>query len=248
MPLLQVNSLFKDFSGLKVLFGIDLKLEQGERHAVIGPNGAGKSTLFNVITGKYAPSRGTITFNGHDITGLPPHKIARLGLARSFQVTNIFRAMTVFENVRNGILSRNGRRYSIFPTLDRMGAISAETERILDLIALLDRKDELAGELAHGHQRALEIGMTISMDPELILLDEPTAGMSSNESRETVKLIEKVTEGKTLLIVEHDMDVVFSLANSITVICYGQVLASGSPEEIRNNQQVKDAYLGEERE
>jgi len=247
MPILQITRLFKDFSGLKVLLGIDLKLEQGERHAVIGPNGAGKSTLFNVVTGRYAPSRGTITFNGRDITGLRPHKIARLGLARSFQVTNIFRTMTVFENVRNAILSRNGRRYSIFPTLARMRDISEETERILDLIALLDRKDELAGELAHGHQRALEIGMTISVNPDLILLDEPTAGMSSKESRETVKLIEKVTEGKTLLIVEHDMDVVFSLANMITVICYGQVLAAGTPESIRKNQQVKDAYLGEER-
>jgi branched-chain amino acid transport system ATP-binding protein len=248
MPLLQVTDLFKDFSGLKVLFGIDLKLEQGERHAVIGPNGAGKSTLFNVITGKYVPSRGRITFKGQDITGLAPHKIARLGLARSFQVTNIFRAMTVFDNVRNAVLSRNGRRYSIFPTLARMRTISEETERILDLIELLDRKDELAGELAHGHQRALEIGLTIAMDPALILLDEPTAGMSSTESRETVKLIEKVTEGKTLLIVEHDMDVVFSIANGITVIYYGQVLAAGPPEAIRNDQQVKDAYLGEERE
>jgi branched-chain amino acid transport system ATP-binding protein len=248
MALLEVTNLFKDFSGLKVLFGIDLKLEQGDRHAIIGPNGAGKSTLFNVITGKYSPSRGKITFNGKNITGLPPHRIARLGLARSFQVTNIFQAMTVFENVRNAVLSRNGKRYSIFPSLARMRNISADTERILDQIGLLDRRDELAGELAHGHQRALEIGMTMAMDPVLILLDEPTAGMSSKESRETVTLIEKVTEGKTLLIVEHDMDVVFSLANVITVIYYGQVLASGSPEEIRNNQSVKDAYLGEERE
>jgi branched-chain amino acid transport system ATP-binding protein len=248
MPLLEVTNLSKDFSGLKVLFGIDLKLEQGERHAIIGPNGAGKSTLFNVITGKYAPSQGKISFKGHDITGLSPHKIARLGLARSFQVTNIFRAMTAFDNVRNAVLSQNGRRHSIFPTLDAMIPITEQTEQILDQIGLLDRKAELAGELAHGHQRALEIGMTIAMDPELILLDEPTAGMSSTESRETVKLIEKVTEGKTLLIVEHDMDVVFSIATRITVIYYGRVLASGSPEAIRNDQQVKDAYLGEERE
>ena len=248
MPLLEVTNLSKDFSGLKVLFGIDLKLEQGERHAIIGPNGAGKSTLFNVITGKYAPSQGKISFKGHDITGLSPHKIARLGLARSFQVTNIFRAMTAFDNVRNAVLSQNGRRHSIFPTLDAMIPITEQTEQILDQIGLLDRKAELAGELAHGHQLALEIGMTIAMDPELILLDEPTAGMSSTESRETVKLIEKVTEGKTLLIVEHDMDVVFSIATRITVIYYGRVLASGSPEAIRNDQQVKDAYLGEERE
>lgn len=248
MPLLEVTDLFKDFSGLKVLFGIDLKLEQGERHAIIGPNGAGKSTLFNVITGKYVPSRGKITFKGNDITGLPPHKIARLGLARSFQVTNIFRAMTVFENIRNAVLSRNGKRHTIFPSVAKMSTITDDTERVLGQIGLLDRKDDLAGELAHGHQRALEIGMTMAMDPELILLDEPTAGMSSKESREAVSLIEKVTEGKTLLIVEHDMDVVFSIANGITVIYYGQVLASGSPEAIRTDQRVKDAYLGEERE
>ena len=145
MPLLQITSLFKDFSGLKVLFGIDLKLEQGEKHAVIGPNGAGKSTLFNVITGKYVPSRGRIMFDGHDITGLPPHRIARLGLARSFQVTNIFRAMTVFGNVRNAVLSRNGKRYSIFTTLAGMRTISAETERVLDLIGLLDRQGRTRG-------------------------------------------------------------------------------------------------------
>ena len=152
MPLLEVTNLSKDFSGLKVLFGIDLKLEQGERHAIIGPNGAGKSTLFNVITGKYAPSQGKISFKGHDITGLSPHKIARLGLARSFQVTNIFRAMTAFDNVRNAVLSQNGRRHSIFPTLDAMIPITEQTEQILDQIGLLDRKAELAGELAHGHQ------------------------------------------------------------------------------------------------
>jgi branched-chain amino acid transport system ATP-binding protein len=248
MALLEVTDLYKDFGGLKVLFGINLRLEQGERHAIIGPNGAGKSTIFNVITGKYVPSRGKIAFNGRDITGLPTHRIARLGLARSFQVTNIFRTMTVFENMRNAVLSGNGIRHSVFSTLDRMSSIMEETERILAQIGLLDRKDELAGELAHGHQRALEIGLTIATDPVLILLDEPTAGMSSNETRETVKLIEHVTQGKTLLIVEHDMDVVFSLAHRISVIYYGEVLASGAPQEIREDQRVKDAYLGEERD
>lgn len=248
MALLEVKDLYKDFSGLKVLFGINLSLENEERHAIIGPNGAGKSTIFNVITGKYAPTRGRITFQGHDITGLPPHRITRLGLARSFQVTNIFRAMTVFENVRNAVLSRRAIRHSIFPALAKMKAVTEETERILDQIGLLDRKDEPAGELAHGHQRALEIGLTMAMDPVLILLDEPTAGMSLNETRETVRLIDTVTKGKTLLIVEHDMEVVFSLAHRISVIYYGEVLASGLPQDIRIDQRVKDAYLGEERE
>lgn len=156
--------------------------------------------------------------------------------------------MTVFENVRNAVLSRLGVRYSIYLTLGRLNRVTEETERILDQIGLLDRKDELAGELAHGHQRALEIGLTIAMDPVLVLLDEPTAGMSSNETKETVKLIERVTKGKALLIVEHDMEVVFSLADRISVIYYGQVLASGLPQDIRMDQRVKDAYLGEERQ
>lgn len=248
MALLEVKNLYKDFSGLKVLFGINLRVEEGERHAIIGPNGAGKSTIFNVITGKYSPTQGRVIFKGRDITGLPAHQIARLGLARSFQITNIFRGMTVFENVRNAVLSRLGVRYSIYPTLGRLNRVTEETERILDQIGLLDRKDELAGELAHGHQRALEIGLTIAMDPVLVLLDEPTAGMSSNETKETVKLIERVTKGKALLIVEHDMEVVFSLADRISVIYYGQVLASGLPQDIRMDQRVKDAYLGEERQ
>ncbi len=247
MAILELKDLYKDFSGLKVLFGIDLTLEQGEKHAIIGPNGAGKSTIFNLITGKYVPSRGKISFKGQDITGHSPHQINRLGLARSFQITNIFRTMTVFENIRNAVLSKNKIRLNIFSRLEKMNGITEETDRIRVQIGLAERKKELAGELAHGHQRALEIGLTLATDPELILLDEPTAGMSADETREAVKLIDRVTQGKTLVIVEHDMEVVFSLANRITVIYYGQVLASGPPEEIRNDQRVKDAYLGEEK-
>ena len=247
MAILELRDLQKDFSGLKVLFGINLTLEPGERHAIIGPNGAGKSTIFNLITGKYVPSRGKIFFKERDITGHSPHEISRLGLARSFQITNIFRQMTVFENVRNAVISKNKVRHNIFSRLSRMDGINEETERILAQIGLLERKSELAGELAHGHQRALEIGLTLATDPELILLDEPTAGMSTDETREAVKLIERITRGKTLVIVEHDMEVVFSIARKITVIYYGEVLASGPPEEIRNDQRVKDAYLGEER-
>lgn len=248
MAVLQVRDLHKDFGGLQVLSGIDLCLMEGDRHAIIGPNGAGKSTLFNLITGKYVPNRGKILFDGRDITGFPPHRIARLGMARSFQVTNIFRSMSVFENVRNAVLSRKGIRYQILSKLSGLSSVNEEVDTILSQIDLLDRKHVLAGELAHGQQRALEIGLTLAMDPKLILLDEPTAGMSSSESRETVELIEQVTKGRTLVIVEHDMDVVFRIAKHITVICYGKVLASGPPEEIRNDQRVKDAYLGEERD
>jgi len=247
MALLEIKDLQKDFSGLKVIFGIDLRVEQGERHAIIGPNGAGKSTLFNLITGKHVPSRGNIVFKGHDITGLSPHRILHLGVARSFQITNIFRSMTIFENFRNAILSRRKIPYNLFSSLSRMGGIVEETERAISLVGLLEKRNERAGELAHGHQRALEIGLTMAMDPELILLDEPTAGMSKSETMEMVQLIEKVTEGKTLIIVEHDMDVVFRLASRITVIYYGKVLASGPPEEIRRDPRVKDAYLGRER-
>lgn len=247
MAILEVKNLHKDFSGLKVLLGIDLSLEAGERHAIIGPNGAGKSTLFNLITGKYVPTRGQIFFDGRDITGFPPHRIARLGMARSFQITNIFRTMTVFQNVRNAVLSRKGIRYQVLSRLSSLTSVNEEVGSILSQIGLLDRRDVPAGELAHGQQRALEIGLTLAMDPKLILLDEPTAGMSSSESRDTVSLIERVTQGRTLVIVEHDMDVVFRIANRITVIYYGRVLASGPPQEIRNDQRVKDAYLGEER-
>jgi len=245
--ILELRGIYKDFEGLEVLFDINLEIREGERHAIIGPNGAGKSTLFNLITGKYLPSRGKVFLKGKDITGESPFKLNRMGMARCFQITNIFRTMTVFENVRNAILSKNKIRYNVFSRLSKMNGIAEETGKILAQIGLLERKDELAGELAHGHQRALEIGLTIATEPELILLDEPTAGMSAEETREAVKLIERVTEGKTLVIVEHDMEVVFSLANRITVIYYGQILASGAPEEIRNDQRVKDAYLGEER-
>jgi len=246
--ILELKGIYKDFEGLEVLFDINLGIREGERHAIIGPNGAGKSTIFNLITGKYLPSRGKIYFKGQDVTGTSPFKLNRSGLARSFQITNIFRTMTVFQNVRNAVLSKNNIHYNMFSRLSNMAEISSQTEKMLGQIGLLDRKDAIAGELSYGQQRALEIGLTIATDPELILLDEPTAGMSSEETREAVKLIERVTEGKTLVIVEHDMEVVFSIASRITVIYYGEVLASGPPGEIRQDQKVKDAYLGEERE
>lgn len=245
--ILDLQEIYKDFEGLQVLFDVNLGVQEGERHAIIGPNGAGKSTLFNLITGKYHPSRGRIFLKGEAITGANPFKLNRMGMARSFQITNIFRTMTVFENVRNAILSKNKIRYNMFSRLSRMDEINRQTEKVLHEIGLLQRKDDIAGELSYGQQRALEIGLTIATNPELILLDEPTAGMSSEETREAVKLIQRVTEGKTLIIVEHDMEVVFSIADRISVLYYGKILASGLPGEIRNDQRVKDAYLGEER-
>jgi branched-chain amino acid transport system ATP-binding protein len=245
--ILELKGIYKDFDGLQVLLDINLEVHERERHAIIGPNGAGKSTLFNLITGKYRPSRGRVFLKGEDITGSSPFKPARMGMARSFQITNIFRTMTVFENVRNAVLSKNKIHYNMFSRLSRMDDINRQTEEVLQEIGLLERKNNVAGELSYGQQRALEIGLTIATDPEIILLDEPTAGMSSEETREAVKLIRRVTEGKTLIIVEHDMEVVFSIADRISVLNYGKVLASGLPGEIRNDQKVKDAYLGEER-
>jgi len=236
--------VFDEFWALK---GVSLEVRKGETLGIIGPNGAGKSTLFNLITGKYRPSKGRIFLKGEAITGTNPFKLTRMGMARSFQITNIFRTMTVFENVRNAILSKNGVRYNMFSRLSKMDGINRQTEQVLSEIGLLERKNDVAGELSYGQQRALEIGLAIATDPEIILLDEPTAGMSTEETREAVRLIQRVTEGKTLIIVEHDMEVVFSIADRISVLNYGKVLASGLPGEIRNDQKVKDAYLGEER-
>jgi branched-chain amino acid transport system ATP-binding protein len=244
MSLLEVKNLHKDFSGLKVLTGINLSIEKGERHSIIGPNGAGKSTLFNVITGKYRPSMGRIFFDGEDITGLAPFKISRRGLARSFQIINIFPMMNVYQNVRNAILSKEKIRLNIFSRLERMDRIDQETLHVLESLGLIRIKDVLAGELSYGQQRALEIGIALATDPKLILLDEPTAGMTKVETKETVALIQNVTKGKTLVVIEHDMDVVFSISHRITVLYYGEILASGTPDEIRNSEMVKEAYLG----
>ena len=245
--ILELKGIYKDFDGLQVLFDINLGIREGECHAIIGPNGAGKSTLFNLITGKYLPSKGKIFFRGEDITRATPFKRNRMGMSRSFQITNIFRTMTVFENVRNAVLSKNKIRYNMYSRLSKMDEINRQTEKVLNEIGLFERKDNIAGELSYGQQRALEIGLAIATDPDIILLDEPTAGMSSEETREAVKLIQRVTEGKTLIIVEHDMEVVFSIADRISVLYYGKILASGLPSEIRNDQKVKDAYLGQER-
>jgi branched-chain amino acid transport system ATP-binding protein len=244
MSLLEVKDLHKDFSGLKVLTEINLSIERGERHSIIGPNGAGKSTLFNMITGKYRPSRGKIFFDGEDITGLSPYKISRRGLARSFQIINIFPIMNVYNNIRNAILSKNKIRLNPFLRLQKMERIGQETVNILETFGLIGLRDIPAGELSYGQQRALEIGIALATEPKLILLDEPTAGMSKEETRQTVALIQNVTKGKTLVMIEHDLDVVFSIADKITVLNYGEIIASGTPDEIRSNEKVKKAYLG----
>ncbi len=243
--MLEINQVHLSLGRLKVLNGLSLSVPAGQRHAVIGPNGAGKTTLFNLLSGRYRPQHGRVVFDGRDITGLPPHRINRLGLARSFQITNVFPGLSVFENVRQVVLARRGVRFDFLRRVDGFTQVADETMTVLGRIRLAGKRDVLAGELSYGEQRALEIGLTIASQPKLVLLDEPTAGMSADETREAIRLIDEVTRDHTLLIIEHDMEVVFSLADAITVINYGEILASGPPEEIRGHAKVREAYLGD---
>jgi branched-chain amino acid transport system ATP-binding protein len=245
MNILETKELYHDFKGLKVLFGVNLRVKEGERHAVIGPNGAGKTTLFNVITGTYRPSRGHVFFKGRDTTGARPYELNRLGMGRSFQITSTFARMTAFQNIRLAVLSKRGIRFQMFRQVDGMEEVTRETDEILKRIHLDKERNMPAGVLSYGKHRSLEISMALATDPGLVMLDEPTAGMSRDETHHAVELIRWLTEGKTLVIIEHDMDVVFSLADQITVLHYGQILATGPPDEIRKNQAVKDAYLGD---
>jgi len=242
---LHVKDIHKDFSGLKVLTGVDFTVREKERHAVIGPNGAGKTTLFNIISGKFKASSGAILFKGRDISGKPAHALNREGLSRSFQITNVFQELSVFDNIRSGVRSHRGLRYHFFRRPDRNREINERTQAIVEEVGLKDVMDMPVSALSYGQQRALEIGITLSTEPELILLDEPTAGMTREETGQAIRMIDRVTAGRTLIIIEHDMDVVFSLADTISVLHYGTILVSGKPDEIRNDQRVKDAYLGD---
>jgi len=245
MNILETKGLYHDFKGLEVLFDVNLQVQEGERHAVIGPNGAGKTTLFNVITGTYRPRRGKVFFKGKEITGAKPHELARLGMGRSFQLTSTFNRLTTFQNIRLAILSKKGIRFNLLRKVDKMMDITKETDEVLKRINLEGERNFPAGVLSYGKHRSLEISMALATDPDLVMLDEPTAGMSRDETHYGVELIRRLTEGKTAVIIEHDMDVVFSLADRITVLHYGQILATGAPSDIRQDQAVKDAYLGE---
>ena len=245
MNILETKALCHDFSGLQVLMDVSLEVKEGERHAIIGPNGAGKTTLFNVITGTYKPSEGDVFFKSKEVTGFPPHKLVRLGMGRSFQITSTFTWLSAFQNIRMGILSKRGIRFNFFRFLDEMDDITRETDAVLKRINLDGERDIPANMLSYGKSRSLEFSMALATDPDLVMLDEPTAGMSVDETHNAVELIRKLTEGKTMVIIEHDMEVVFSLADRITVLHLGGILASGPPDEIKNNQAVKDAYLGE---
>ena len=243
-PALRLSGLCKSFGNAVILKGVELTIAKGERHAIIGPNGAGKSTLFDVISARLPASGGSVALNGEDVSGLPPLAIHRRGLSRSFQITNIFPSLTVFDNLRCSVLWSLGYRYSFWNRLARLRDARARAEEVLEQIGLQRRRETLAGVLSYAEQRALEIGITIAGGASVLLLDEPTSGMSRSESDEAVALIRKVTAGKTLVMVEHDMSVVFGLADRISVLVYGQILATGTPAEIRASAVVQEAYLG----
>jgi branched-chain amino acid transport system ATP-binding protein len=242
---LRLNGVSKNFGGFHVIDDVNLEVLKGERHALIGPNGAGKSTLFNLITGLYSPTKGTIYFKDRRIDGLAPYKVNRIGIARSFQIINIFKNMTVYENVRNAIVARHRHSLKFIRRLESLNKVKEETEYILTRINLTSFRDELGGTLGYGQQRALEVGLTIALDPELVLLDEPGSGLTPEETKGIVKLIREVTSDKTLFIIEHDMDVVFDLADRISVLNRGRIVATETPEEIKKNEMVKEAYLGD---
>ena len=245
--MLDVRDLSKSFDGFQALRGVSLSVPRGSISAIIGPNGAGKTTLFNLITGHLRPDAGNVSFKNREITGIAPHDLCRLGMGRSFQRTNIFPRLTVFQNIQAAFLSHRGRGWNLLASVDRF--YRDETEALLVSVGLLGKAGEVAGFLSHGNQKQLELGITLALEPEILLLDEPTAGMSAQETRESIRLIERIARerGLTLLFTEHDMEVVFAIAQRITVLHQGEVIADGTPEEVRRHPEVRRVYLGERR-
>ena len=241
---LELKDVRKSFGKTEIIRGVSLSVKAGERVAVIGPNGAGKSTLFNLISGRFGLSSGEILLGGQRIDGKKPFEINRMGLSRSFQITNIFPKLSVFENLRCGVLWSLGYKYTFLKFISGLKDANERAEELMEMIGLDKKRDTLAMNLTYAEQRALEIGITIAGGAQVILLDEPTAGMSKSETSRFISLIRKVTEGKTLLTVEHDMGVVFGLADRIAVVVYGEVLAFDTPEAVRSNAKVQEAYLG----
>ena len=241
---LELKDLRKSFGKTEIIRGINLAVKHGERVAIIGPNGAGKSTLFNLISGRFGASSGDVLLNGTVINGMKPYEINRLGLSRSFQITNIFPKLSVFENLRCSVLWSLGYKYTFFKFLANLHDANARANELLKMVNLEKKHDVLAVNLTYAEQRALEIGITIGGGANVILLDEPTAGMSKSETSRFIALIKQVTEGKTLLTVEHDMGVVFGLADKIAVVVYGEVIAFDTPDAVRANPRVQEAYLG----
>jgi branched-chain amino acid transport system ATP-binding protein len=245
MAILETQKLMKDFGGFVATNNVSLELREGERHAIIGPNGAGKTTFFNLITGHLPPSSGTVMFDGKDITGMAPHKLVRLGVARSFQRINIYPRMTVFENVQVALIARDHNHFKLFSLGEPHNR--QDTAELLELVGLVEEAPEIAGELSYGKQKQLELAIALAENPRVLLLDEPTAGMSPQETTEAIALVDRITKdrGLTLLFTEHDMGVVFGIADRISVLHHGEIIASGLPEEVRNDPEVRRIYLGE---
>jgi branched-chain amino acid transport system ATP-binding protein len=243
--MLTVEKLKKSFDGFIAVNGVSFSLAKGELCSIIGPNGAGKTTLFNLITGHLSVDEGKLIFKGIDITRMPPHRICRLGMGRSFQRTNIFPRLTVFQNIQAAVLVHRGESLNFFTPVETF--FQEETRAILERVGLKEHAEKVSGSLSYGFQKQLELGIALASEPELLLLDEPTAGMSAQETRQTIELIGRITreKGLTLLFTEHDMEVVFSISARIMVLHRGRLIAEGSPEEVRNNPDVKKVYLGE---
>lgn len=245
-PVLVLENLNKSFGAVHVTQNVNLAIAEGERHALIGPNGAGKSTLFHLCSGNLPPTSGRILLEGREISGLRPEEVNRRGLARSFQITNVFPKLSVYENLRLAVMRRYGIQMTFWRSVAGYRNVARDVDELLEKVRLTGRKNVAAGDMSYSEQRSLEIGMTLASDPKVILLDEPMAGMSHEETEYTTGLIREITQDRTLMIVEHDMNVVFKLADRITVLVYGEIIATGTPQEIRENAKVKQAYLGEE--
>jgi branched-chain amino acid transport system ATP-binding protein len=245
--MLEVSGLGKSFAGFVAVGEVSLTVETAQIAAVIGPNGAGKSTLFNLITGHLRPDRGTVRLDGSDITGVAPHRLCRMGIGRSFQRTNIFPKLTVFENLQAAFLVHRGQGLNFWARSE--GFYRDETASLLASVGLDGREETIAGTLSYGNQKQLELGLALASDPRVLLLDEPTAGMSASETHETIRLIERIAGARalTLLFTEHDMEVVFSIAQKIAVLYQGRIIADGTPEDVRNDPEVRRVYLGHQR-